>query len=179
MQGKSGTSTVVHPQAAIVQAQNAQRIARRRAAATLSASVAQTGRSDLKRGSRKKVGGRFERIQAVPKARKVSQQVLGKKDLQRFLSAFKFDPNQQVLAESRSSVFLPTSRTDPRTISALRDRTRQRTSTVIQSGLAGNFSVSLGGSTLGTTAASLNTGAGFGGGILQGFGGVGTRTLGR
>lgn len=171
MQGKSDTSTVVNPQTAIVQAQNAQRIARRRAAATLSASIAQTGRVGLKRGPRKEVGGRFERIQKVPTARKVSQQVLGKKDLQRFLSAFKFDPTQQVLAESRSSVFLPVSRTDPRTISALRERTRQRTSTVIRPGLSGNFNVGLATS----PTAIINTGSGPFGGVLQGFGGAGIR----
>lgn len=171
MQGRSGTSTVVNPQAAIVQAQNAQRIARRRAAATLSASVARTGRSGLRRGPRRKVGGRFETIQEVPVARQPEQQTLGKEDLQRFLSAFKFDPTQQILAESRSSVFLPTSRTDPRTIQALRARTRQRTSTVIQPGLAGNFSVGIG--------AGFNTSTGPFGGVLQGFGGAGLRTLGR
>ena len=165
MQGRSGTSTVVNPQAAIVQAQNAQRIARRRAAATLAASVARTGRVGLKRGPRKQVGGRFEAIQEVPTAKQPKQQVLGKKDLERFLSAFKFDPTQQILAESRSSVFLPTSRTDPRTISALRERTRQRTSTVIQPGLSGNFSVS----------PQFNTGTGPFGGVLQGFGGAGLR----
>lgn len=179
MQGKSGTKTVTNPQTAIVKAQNAQRIARRRAAATLSASVAQTGRVGLKRGDTKKVGGRFERIQKVPTATKVKTQVLGKKDLESFISAFKFDPSKQILAESRSSVFLPVSRTDPRTISALRDRTRQRTSSVIKPGLAGNFNVSLGSASAPRTAASFNTGAGFGGGILQGFGGAGTRTLGR
>lgn len=165
MQGKSGTRTVAHPQAAIVQAQNAQRIARRRAAATLSASVAQTGRADLRRGPSKKVGGRFERIQKVPTAKKPKKQTFGKKDIERFLSAFKFDPTQQVLAESRSSVFLPVSKTDPRTIQELRRRTRQRTSTVIQPGLAGNFNVNV----APRTAASFNIGTGFGGGVRQGF----------
>ena len=174
MQGRSGARAVVHPQAAIVQAQNAQRIARRRAAATLAASVAQTGRWGLRRGSRKVVGGRFETIQEVPVAKQPKQQTVGKKDIESFLSAFKFDPTKQILATSRSSVFLPAGRTDPRTIQALRARTRQRTSTVIRPGLAGNFSLG-----------SFNAGAGpFGGvlqgsgpfgGVLQGFGGAGLR----
>jgi len=173
MQDRSGTATVVNPQAAIVQAQNAQRIARRRAAATLAANVARTGRTGLKRGPRKTVGGRFERIQRVPVARKQpSQQSFGRKDLERFLSAFRFDPSRQVLAESRSSVFLPTSRTSTRTISELRERSRQRTSTVIQPGLAGNFSVSV---QAPRTATSFNIGAGPFGGVLQGFGGAGLR----
>lgn len=175
MQTRSGTATVVNPQAAIVQAQNAQRIARRRAAATLAASVARTGRAGLRRGPRKVVGGRFETIQKVPTARKPKQQTFGKKDLQRFLSAFKFDPTKQLLAESRSSVFLPVGRTDPRTIQELRARTRKRTSTVIQPGLAGNFSVRTQSTLASRTAESFNIGTGPFGGIRQGFGGAGLR----
>lgn len=166
MQETSGVSRVPNAQAAIVEAQNAQRIARRRAAATLAASVAQTGRTGLRRGPRRQVGGVFETIQTIPTPRtQQSQQALSQSDIQRFLSAFRFDPSQQVLAESRTGQVLPRNLLAPG--SEQRIRNQRRTSTLIQPGLVGNFGAV---AQRGRTAASFNTGRGPFGGILFRFG---------
>lgn len=119
MQQTSNAPTVPHPQAALVEAQNAQRIARRQAANTLAQSVQRTGRSDLRRGGRRQVGGTFEQIQDVPEPEQVSQQSMTQDDISRFLSAFRFDPQQQVLAESRSGQILPRSLLAPGTAQAI------------------------------------------------------------
>lgn len=166
MQRTSGTSRVPNPQAALVEAQNAQRIARRRAAATLAASFAQTGRAGLGRGPRRQIGGVFETIQAVPKPRKQrSQQALSQSDVDRFLSAFRFDPSQQVLAESRTGQVLPRSLLAPGTEQRITNQ--RRTSTLIQPGLIGNFGAT---AQRGRTAANFNTGRGPFGGVLFRFG---------
>lgn len=163
MQGTSGAQRIPNPQAAIVESQNAQRIARRRAAATLAASVAQTGRVGLRRGPKRTVGGRFETIQKVPKPRRVKQQAFGQKDIDRFLSAFRFDPSTQVLAESRSGQILPRNRLAAGAETELIRASRRRTSTVIQPGFVGSFGT---GGTTQRTAASFNTGRGLFGGII-------------
>ena len=136
---QENTQRVPHPQAAIVQSQNAQRIARRRAAATLAQSVAQTGRSDLRRGPKRQIGGTFETLQKVPTAQKRKRQGLGQEDIDRFLASFRFDPSRQVLAESRSGQILPRNLLAPGFESNVIRRSRQRTSRVIQPGFSGGF----------------------------------------
>lgn len=134
MVDQSNTSNVPHPQAAIIASQNAQRVARRRAAATLAQSVAQTGRSDLRRGPKRVVGGTFEKLQKVPKAKKQKQQGIGQEDIERFLASFRFDPSRQVLAESRTGQVVPRNLLGFGEESKIIARSRQRTSRIIQPG---------------------------------------------
>lgn len=98
-----------HAQEGEIRAQNARRIARRRQASALAAQVAQTSGEDLSRfGERRKVGGRFEKLQAVPARRTPARQGLDFQDLARFLEAFQSAPRKQVLGQtSYLSSFAP------------------------------------------------------------------------
>lgn len=94
-----------HPQAAQIRAQNAARIARRREAAILAGQFAQTEASDLSRfGDTREVGGRFETMQKVPLGRKIrpDRGGLTMADIQRFLAAFQFAPQQRQVRPTRS-----------------------------------------------------------------------------
>lgn len=131
---QDNTRSIANPQTAIIQSQNAQRVSRRRAAATFAQSVAQTGRNDLRRGPKRVVGGRFEKLQKVPKAKKQKQQGISQTDIERFLSSFRFDPSRTVLAESRSGQVLPRNLLAPGEENKIIARSRQRTSRIIQPG---------------------------------------------
>lgn len=99
-----GLQREVHPQAAQIRAQNAARLSRRREAAILAEQFAATEAQDLDRfGDPRKVGGRFERFQKVPKGRVIKPSGLSRKDIQNFLSKFNFDPFREEL--SRRSAY--------------------------------------------------------------------------
>ena len=98
-------ATIVNPNRAIVEAQNAERIARRRSAATLSADAARTSSRSLQRGGRRQVGGTFETLQALPSATIAGpDQGFNREDIQKLLSSFQFASSREVLSESRRSV---------------------------------------------------------------------------
>lgn len=91
-----------HPQEGQVRSQNARRVARRRQAAALAGEVARTEGSDLDRyGDRRKVGGRFERLQAVPERKRPDRAGLNLNDLSSFLSAFNFDAKEETLGQNQ------------------------------------------------------------------------------
>ncbi len=104
VQRPSNAASIPNPNRVIVQAQNAERVARRRATATLAANVARTSAQSLQRGPGRQVGGVFETLQDVPSATiRQPQRGFTEQDAARFLSAFQFSPQREVLSESRSS----------------------------------------------------------------------------
>jgi hypothetical protein len=69
---------------------------------TLADSVAQTNLSDFdRRNPTRRIGGSFERLQAVPERRAANNQGLSQADINRLVSAFSFLPQEETLA-SRS-----------------------------------------------------------------------------
>lgn len=59
---------------------------------------AATEAQDLSRfGDPRKVGGRFERFQKVPKGKKIKPAGLSQKDIEQFLKQFSFQPFRQEL----------------------------------------------------------------------------------
>lgn len=88
-----------HPDEALIRAQNARRIARRRQAAALALDVARVqGDDDLSRfGERRQVGGRFESLQNVPEREAPERDGLDLGDLGRFLGLLSFDPQEETL----------------------------------------------------------------------------------
>ncbi len=98
-----GEGRIVNPNRLIVEAANAERIAQRRSTATLAADVARTSAQSLSRGPRRQVGGVFETIEGLPPATiKPVRQALTQSDISRFLSAFQFSPQREVLSRSQS-----------------------------------------------------------------------------
>jgi hypothetical protein len=80
-----------HPREAQIREQNAARIARRAAAAAAFHDVQRVSGSNLDRfGETRKIGGRFEKIQKVPKRKTPAPVGLNERDLLAFLSAFNF-----------------------------------------------------------------------------------------
>lgn len=102
---RGGPQREVHPQAARIAAQNAARIARRRQAAILAESFAQADVAGLSRTAPiRKVGGRFETLQAVPLGRKIKQVGLTQADLTKFLSQFNFQAFTQDMGTQRTTM---------------------------------------------------------------------------
>ncbi len=96
--GRQPVQREVHPQAALIEAQNAARLSRRREAAIMAEQFAATEAQDLSRfGDPRKVGGRFERFQKVPKGKKIKPAGLSQKDIEQFLKQFSFQPFRQEL----------------------------------------------------------------------------------
>lgn len=85
-----------HPQEVQIRRQNEERIARRRAAATLADQVV-GGRDELTRHGSRKIGGTFEQLQAVPGRAPTPTAVIGEEDMLKFLSAFQFEPSDEVV----------------------------------------------------------------------------------
>lgn len=87
-----------HPDEALINTQNARRLARRRQAAALALQVQQTSGEDLDRfGERRVVGGTFESLQEVPDREPLPYQGLNMEDVFAFLSGLSFDPTRQQL----------------------------------------------------------------------------------
>lgn len=80
-----------HPQEAAIRSDNADRLARRKAAAALAGSLGDvSGNSLNRRNTRRQIGGVYETMQAVP-ARQVPQNfALSKSELEQFLKSFNF-----------------------------------------------------------------------------------------
>jgi hypothetical protein len=119
MQGKSSAVPIANPDFVAVQANNAEEIARRRAAATLAASVSATSAQSLQRGFNKQVGGTFGTIQEVPPATIEQPSAFSQADIAQFLSAFQFAPQREVLAESTQSTIGKSSFFAPGAISSI------------------------------------------------------------
>jgi hypothetical protein len=94
--GTQGGVSLAHPQEATIRRQNAERIARRRAAATIAEQGA-GGRDSLTREGPRPVGGTFETLQAVPERKPMQQVGLSEEDLLSFLRAFQFDPRSETI----------------------------------------------------------------------------------
>jgi hypothetical protein len=61
--------------------------------------IQQVSGQDLSReGDPRKVGGRFEQLQKVPKRKAAKQAGLGFKDIAKFLKSLSFDPRESVYA---------------------------------------------------------------------------------
>lgn len=89
------------PREGRIRAQNATRIARRRQAANLANEVARVEGADLDRfGDRRRVGGRFQKIQRVPEREAPEREGLGIQELSQFLSAFNFGKQRRVLGSN-------------------------------------------------------------------------------
>lgn len=90
------------PQEGLIREQNARRVARRRAAAAAFADVQRVSGDNLDRhGERRKIGGRFEKLQKVPKRKRPERAGLDKGDLAAFLQAFNFGAKEQVLGKNQ------------------------------------------------------------------------------
>jgi hypothetical protein len=90
-----GSLRVPHPQEAKIRRQNAERVARRAQAATMHEQIQQVSGQDLSReGDPRKVGGRFEKLQKVPKRKAAKQAGLGFEDIAKFLKSLSFDPRE-------------------------------------------------------------------------------------
>ena len=94
--GTEGGIPLAHPQEATIRRQNAERIARRRAAATVAEQGA-GGRDALTRRGPRQVGGTFEELQEVPERQPMEQASITEEDLMSFLRAFTFDPRSEVI----------------------------------------------------------------------------------
>lgn len=89
------------PQEGLIRAQNAQRVARRRQAAALALDVQRVSGSNLSReGETRKVGGRFEKLQAVPKRKAPERTGLQLGDLGAILAALSFEGKEKVLGKN-------------------------------------------------------------------------------
>lgn len=103
MEGQSNATPILNPNRVRVAASNAERIAKRRAAATLSANVGRATSASLSRGFNRTVGGQFQTIQDLPSATvPAARSGFTQSDVSRFLSAFQFAPQREVLSRSRS-----------------------------------------------------------------------------
>jgi len=95
---QSGGETVTglpipNEQEALIRAQNARRLARRRQAAALALQVQRTSAEDLDRfGERRQVGGTFESLQAVPERQMAEFEQIDMEDLAGFFQQLSFDP---------------------------------------------------------------------------------------
>jgi len=104
---QSGGETVTglplpHEQEALIRAQNARRLARRRQAAALALQVQQTSAEDLSRfGERRQVGGTFESLQAVPERQAAPFEQISMEDLAGFFQQLSFDPETINLGSSQ------------------------------------------------------------------------------
>lgn len=96
-----GGLPVVNPQEGQIRAQNARRVARRRQANALAIEINRTSGENLDRfGERRRVGGRFESLQEVPEREIPDRTGLQLGDLARFLGAFNFEAQSQVLGQN-------------------------------------------------------------------------------
>lgn len=94
-----GLLPVPHPDEALIETQNARRLARRRQAAALALQVQQTSGEDLDRfGERRVVGGTFEDLQEVPERAPMAFNSLNMQDIFSFLSGLSFDPSTEQLS---------------------------------------------------------------------------------
>jgi len=85
-----------HPQEGLIRSQNARRVARRSQANALAEQLAQTSAENLDRhGETRRVGGRFETIQAIPEREVPERRGLQLDQLASFLGAFNFSQNSQ------------------------------------------------------------------------------------
>lgn len=100
---QSNATPILNPNRVRVAASNAERIAKRRSAATLFASVGRATSQSLSRGFNRTVGGQFQTIQDLPSATvPAPNQGFSQSDISRFLSAFQFAPQKEVLSKSQS-----------------------------------------------------------------------------
>jgi hypothetical protein len=91
-----------HRKEGLIREQNARRLARRRQAAALAFDVQRvTGENLSREGEQRKVGGRFEKLQKVPKRKRPDRGGLSLQDLGAFMSAFNFGPQEQVLSQNQ------------------------------------------------------------------------------
>ena len=89
------------PQEAQIRSQNAQRVGRRRTAAALALQVGRVSGENLGReGETRRVGGRFERLQAVPSRKTPRRQGLQLGDLSSILQALAFQSRDTVLGSN-------------------------------------------------------------------------------
>lgn len=96
------------PQEAIIRSANADRIARRKAAASLAGSLAETSGESLdRRNTPRQVGGTFEALQEVPRRKAPKNFNLTQADLESFLRSFNFGAQTSIV---RDSSYLPPSR---------------------------------------------------------------------
>ena len=87
-----------HPDEALIESQNARRLARRRQAAALALEVDRVDGTDLDRfGERRMVGGTFESLQDVPERQPLQMAQLSMTDIIGFLQGMSFDPSQETL----------------------------------------------------------------------------------
>lgn len=104
VQSQSNAVPITNPNRAIVAAENAERIALRRSTATLAADATRANAQSLQRGFSRQIGGTFQEIQTLPSATvQPQQQRFGQEDIARFLEAFQFSPQREILAESRTT----------------------------------------------------------------------------
>lgn len=90
------------PREAKIREQNAARIARRAAAAAAFHDVQRVSGANLSReGETRKIGGKFEKIQKVPKRKTPERTGLDLTDLAAFLSAFNFGGKDVVLGKNQ------------------------------------------------------------------------------
>lgn len=87
----SGGIAQPHPLEATIKAENSRRVQARAAYSALAGSIAATDFDSLRRDPQRKIGGTFEKLQAVPKRKKTKDLGMSDKDLNAFLSAFSFD----------------------------------------------------------------------------------------
>jgi hypothetical protein len=96
-----GGLPVPSPDEALIRAQNARRLARRRQAAALAERVGRVSGEDLSRfGDTRVVGGTFETLQEVPERETPSRFGLSIEDIAAFLQAFNFEARDQILGSS-------------------------------------------------------------------------------
>lgn len=87
-----------HHQEGLIRSQNAQRVARRRQAAALALEVQRTSGENLDRhGETRKVGGRFEKLQKVPKRKAPKRTGLQGLDLAAIIAALSFEAKSKKL----------------------------------------------------------------------------------
>ena len=90
-----------HHQEAEIRSQNARRVSRRAQAASAAQEISRVSGRDLGRfGDTRKVGGRFETLQAVPERVAPERQGLDQADLNRFLQAFNIQAQELVLGQN-------------------------------------------------------------------------------
>ncbi len=90
-----------NPQEGLIRAQNAQRVARRRQAAALALQVQRVSGENLDRfGERRRVGGRFEKLQKVPKRKAAKRAGLQGIDLAAILKALSFEGKDKLLGSN-------------------------------------------------------------------------------
>jgi hypothetical protein len=91
----AGSLRVPHPKEAKIREQNAERIARRREAAAMFERIQETSAADLSReGDERRVGGRFERLQKVPKRKPRKSADVSFGAIAKMLKSLSFDPRE-------------------------------------------------------------------------------------